>query len=41
VVDSYEQDKFSNDMVAKLMVDGVADPKFSLVNGVLKFKSKI
>jgi hypothetical protein len=28
-------------MVAKLMVDGVADPKFSLVNGVLKFKSKI
>jgi hypothetical protein len=41
VVDGYDQDQFSKDMVAKLMVDGAADPYFSLVNGVLRFKSKI
>jgi hypothetical protein len=40
-VDGYDQDQFSKDMVAKLMVDGAADPDFSLVNGVLRFKSKI
>jgi hypothetical protein len=40
-VDEYDQDQFSNDMVAKLMVDGAAVPDFSLVNGVLRFKSKI
>jgi hypothetical protein len=41
VVDGYDQDQFPKDMLAKLMVDGAADPDFSLVNGVLRFKSRI
>jgi hypothetical protein len=41
VVDGYDHDQFSKGMIAKLMVDGADDPDFSLVNGVLRFKSKI
>jgi hypothetical protein len=38
---TYEQDTFTKDVMAKLMLDAEAVPGFSLLNGILRYKNKI
>jgi hypothetical protein len=41
IMESYVQDATAQEMIVKLMIDGVAVPEFSFSDGILRYKSRI
>jgi hypothetical protein len=41
VIQSYDADPYSSEVLAKLMIDNSYVPNFSLKNGLLRYKSTV
>jgi hypothetical protein len=41
VTDSYENDEYCNDLIAKLTIDSESVPNYTLKSGILRFNKKI